>query len=187
MTARLSPYIGQARGRLLGSLLALLGISPTGCADNDACKGHIETCLSLTLSGFEGVSEADQLEVMVKRMPKPQTPMVPLGEPRPLPVKIAVLWPDGPGTVSVRSYLQGQLNGVSAELALDLRNGAHSQRKLTLYPPLTGSLPKDLGTSTSTDMAAPLDMTKRSDMTAPMDMLELPDLATSPDMDSPTD
>src|SRR5262245_60861008 len=88
----------------IAPLAALLCAGISGCADEDACKGRSETCLSLTLSG-EGVTEADQLEVLVVRQPKPQTPMMPLGEPKPLPFKVAVLWPDGPGTVSVRSYL----------------------------------------------------------------------------------
>jgi hypothetical protein len=152
------------------TLAVLLGVGFSGCADEDACKGRSETCLSLTLSG-EGVMEADQLEVLVVRQPKPQTPMMPLGEPKPLPFKVAVLWPDGPGTVSVRSYLQGTLNGVTPELALDLRNGEHDRRKLTLYPPLAG-IPQDFGTVERRDMKKPMDLS--------MPDLSMPDLSPPP-------
>jgi hypothetical protein len=176
------------------SAVALLGLGlagPAGCAaDSDACKGRSETCLSLTLLGEDGVGQIDQLSVMVMRQPKPQAPMMPLGEPRPLPVKVAVLWPDGPGTVSVRSYLNGQLNGVSAELSLDLRNGAHDQRKLSLYPPLSGSGLGDLA-SGPRDMAhPPADMATPPDLTAPPPDLTAPppDLtAPLPDLTAPTD
>jgi hypothetical protein len=178
------------RGGLLSGLL-LLGVSAPGCSDSDACKGRSETCISLTLSGADGVTQADQLEVQVLRQPKPEMPMVPLGEPRPLPFKVAVLWPDGPGTLSVRSYLQGKLNGVTAELALDLRNGAHDQRKLTLFPPLVGMPLGDLGGTPPRDMAAPpADMTAPpADMTSPpADMTSPPVDMTSPaDMSAPTD
>jgi hypothetical protein len=179
------------------ALPALLASALAGCADQDACKGRSETCLSLTLSG-EGVMEADQLEVMVQRLPKPQSPMMPLGEARPLPFKVAVLWPDGPGTLSVRSYLAGTLNGVSSELTLDLRNGEHDMRKLTLYPPLDGR-PIDFGTPPRRDMARPVDMTMPpppdmsmppSDMSVPPPDFSVPPPDFSvppPDFSMPTD
>ena len=170
-------------------MLALLLAGGAGCADEDACKGHSETCLSLTLSG-EGVMSADQLEVMVIRQPKPQTPMMPLGEPKPLPFKVAVLWPDGPGTVSVRSYLMGTLNGVTPELALDLRNGEHDRRKLSLFPPLSG-MQQDFGTAEKRDMAKPRDLSmpdlSMPDLSVPADMTMGPDMTAGPDMTMPTD
>lgn len=168
-------------------LMLAAGALASGCADEDACKGRSETCLSLTLSG-EGVMQADQLEVMVLRQPKPQTPMMPLGEAKPLPFKVAVLWPDGPGTVSVRSYDSGTLNGVTPELALDLRNGEHAQRKLTLFPPLEGK-PQDFGgPPPKRDMAKPMDLSTPPDMTMPPDMSTPVDMmAPPPDMTMPTD
>lgn len=175
--------------RAVIALPALLFAGLVGCADQDACKGHSETCLSLTLSG-EGVMTADQLEVMVQRSPKPQAPMMPLGDAKALPFKVAVLWPDGPGTVSVRSYLSGTMNGVTSELTLDLRNGEHDMRKLTLYPPIDGK-PQDFGTAARRDMARPVDMTVPPvpDMTAPpADMTAGPDMTVPPpDMMMPTD
>lgn len=181
-------------GRLPASLLApLLAVTAaaSGCADSDACKGHSETCLSLTLSGESGVTQADRLEVMVLRTSKPTMPMVPLDQPKSLPVKVAVLWPDGPGTVSVRSYLSGQLNGVSAELSLDLRNGDHDQRKLSLYPPLDGTSLGDLGSVPPRDMAqTPRDMAMppRDMAQTPPDMAQTPpDMTSPPDLTSPTD
>lgn len=180
------------RGRLLNSLLgAGLGLSlcltlgASGCADSDACKGHSETCLSLTLSGENGVAQADRLEVMVMRTSKPTLPMMALDSPKALPVKVAVLWPDGPGTVSVRSYLAGQLNGVSPELSLDLRNGDHDQRKLALFPPISGTALGDLGTAPGRDMAMP----PRDMASAPPDMtMSPPDLTQPPpDLTAPVD
>ena len=80
---------------LSGAGLALLSAA-LGCgSDNDACNGRSETCLSLTLSGSDGVAKADQVQVYVARKAKTQNPVEALSEPRELPFKIAVLWPDG--------------------------------------------------------------------------------------------
>lgn len=170
--------LGWGAGRRLlpvAGLSLLTGL--TGCADNDACKGHSETCLSMTLYGSDGVTRADQLQVMFMRKPKPDMPMMPLGSPQDLPFKVAVLWPDGPATISVRAMLSGQLAGVSPEFSLDLRNGQHQQRKVTLYPPLPGNADQpDL-------------LTSRPDLSSPADLSTVnPDLATpSPDLSVPPD
>lgn len=162
-----------ATGLLISSVLS-------GCSeDSDACEGRAETCLSLTLFGSDGVSAADQLRMMLLRKEQPLSPMTPLGSVQDFPFKVAVLWPDGPANLSVRSSLGGMLNGVSAEISLDLRNGQHAQRKLTLYPPLPGSQP--------TDMARPRDMTTLPDMAVPPDMTVPPDLTVLPDLTMPTD
>lgn len=185
---------GRLRGSLLkpgvnlglGLGLGLALLSASGCADTDACKGHSETCLSLTLSGEGGVAQADRLEVMVMRSSKPTMPMMALDAPKSLPVKVAVLWPDGPGTVSVRSYLSGQLNGVSPELSLDLRNGDHDQRRLSLFPPIDGTALGDLGSVPPRDMATmpPRDMAMPPpDMATPPPDLTPPPLDLSPSVD----
>jgi hypothetical protein len=146
----------------------------------------------LTLVGAEGVSRADQLAVLVQRQPVAQMPMVVLGDAQPLPFKVAVLWPDGPGTVSVRSLLGGQLSGVTAELTLDLRNGAHDQRQLTLFPPLVGSPLGDLGSrprdlASPPDSAAPADLATPSDLAPATDLSTKLDLSTIPDMSTAGD
>ena len=83
----------------------------------------------------------------------------------------AVLWPDGPATLSIRAMLGGQLAGVSPEFSLDLRNGQHLQRKVTLYAPLPGS-------SETPDLAS-----NRPDMSSPADLsTSSPDLAEPPDV-----
>lgn len=162
----------SALALVLGGALALLG----GCSGgNDACKGVNETCLSLTLMGTEGVTQADQLEVLLSRQTKGRNPMMALGSPQDLPVKVAVLWPDGGATISVRSFVAGVLTGVSAELTLDLRGGAHAKRALTLYPPIAGPTPADLA---GRDLATP----PPPDLATPD--LATPDLAT-PDMATP--
>lgn len=176
--------LGRTAGRWAGPVagLALVtGLSGltglTGCGEsNDACKGQSETCLSMTLYGSDGVSRADQLQVMFMRKPKPDMPMMPLGSPQDLPFKVAVLWPDGPATVSVRAMLSGQLAGVSPEFSLDLRNGQHVQRKVTLYAPLPGSgeLP-DLAAGRPDLSSSPPDLA-----TNPPDLAETPDLAEPP-------
>jgi hypothetical protein len=157
-------------GRLAGRLLTGAGLLLTsGCADNDACRGHSQTCLSLTLSGEDGVTRADQLEVLFMRMVKPDLPAMALDSPQDLPFKVAVLWPDGPATISVRAFLSGQVAGVSPELDLDLRNGQHVQRKLSLYPPLPGVNTPDMAKRHPADLS-----------TTPPDMTETPDLAMPP-------
>ncbi len=170
---------------LSGAGLALLSAA-LGCgSDNDACNGRSETCLSLTLSGSDGVAKADQVQVYVARKAKTQNPVEALSEPRELPFKIAVLWPDGPATLHVRTYFRGQLNGLSPEISLDLRNGAHEKRKLTVYSPISGSPLPDVPTldmAVPRDMASPPDMTTPADMTAPTDMdtsdMPAPDMGT---------
>ena len=162
-------------GVLLGAGLFALG---AGCAGDDACRGRDETCVSLTLLASEGVSEADQLQVMVKRAPSPTSPMMPLGSPQRLPFKVAVLWPDGPGTVSVRSFSGGTLNGVTPELALDLRGGAHARYALTLFPPLPGGGDKlDMGAGDlrARDLRPAPDLRPEEDLAVPED-LSVPDL-----------
>ena len=145
---------GIVRTRIFGAVALAAALTAAGCADNDACKGHSETCLSLTLYGSEGVTRADQLQVLLMRKVQPVLPMMTLDNPQDLPFKVAVLWPDGPATLSVRAMLSGQIAGVSPEFALDLRNGQHLQRKVTLYPPLPGTADVDLGASRP-DMATP--------------------------------
>lgn len=169
-------------GALVAGLSALTSLG--GCGESsDACKGQSETCLSLTLYGSDGVTRADQLQVMFMRKPKPDMPMMPLGSPQDLPFKVAVLWPDGPATISVRAMLSGQLAGVSPEFSIDLRNGQHVQRKLTLYSPLPGNgeLP-DL--ATRSDLSSPpRDMaTSNPDLAEPQDLAEPtpPDLSVPP-------
>jgi hypothetical protein len=185
----------RALAQPLAAGLLLVGLSAAaGCADSDACKGRSETCLSLTLSGSDGVTSVDQLQLQFMRKPKPDLPMMALGTPQELPFKVAVLWPDGPATLSVRALLSGQLVGVSPEFALDLRNGQHQQRKLTLYPPLPGTVadlggtrpdlssnPKDLAT-TPPDLAEVPDMA----MSEPDLAMSPPDLAVPPDQSTPT-
>lgn len=157
-----------ATGLLLSSVLS-------GCSeDSDACEGRAETCLSLTLFGSDGVSAADQIRIMLLRKEQPLSPMMPLSSVQDFPFKVAVLWPDGPANLSVRSSLAGSINGVSAEISLDLRNGQHAQRKLTLYPPLPNTQP--------TDMARPRDMTAPPDMAVPPDLTLPPDLTVPPDL-----
>ncbi|MDW8283102.1 MAG: hypothetical protein RMK29_15400 [Myxococcales bacterium] len=155
-----------------GAALALvLGAGLVGCASEDACRGRSETCLSLTLLGAEGVTELDQLQLVLRRMPRPLSPAMRLPSPQTLPFKVAVLWPDGPGTLSVRGYREGVLRGVTPELALDLRGGAHARRVLTLYPPLAGG-DADLGAA---DLHAP-DL-RAPDLRLPPDQAMPPDLA----------
>ena len=167
----------SGRARLLGGVALSAAVSAGGCSDNDACKGHSETCLSLTLYGSDGVMRADQLQVLLMRKVQPALPMMTLDSPQDLPFKVAVLWPDGPATLSVRAWLGGQLAGVSPEFALDLRNGQHLQRKLTLYPPLPGTADVDLG-APRPDMATP-----PADLSATCPGLaEVPDLAEAPDL-----
>lgn len=167
---------------MLGAALLGLGLV-SGCSDSsDACEGRTETCLSLTLYGSDGVSTTDQLKVLLWRKDQPLSPTTPLTDRQDFPFKVALLWPDGPATVSVRSLLAGQVNGVSAEIGLDLRNGQHAQRKLTLFPPLP--------VSTSADMAKPRDMTMVPDMAMPPPpdlAMPQPDLADAPDLSVPPD
>ena len=179
---------GLARVRWLGASLLFAGLaSAGGCADSDACKGHSETCLSVTLYGENGITSVDQLQIMLSRKSKPDQPMMALGSPQDLPFKVAVLWPDGPATLSVRAMLAGQINGVSPEVALDLRNGQHLQRKVTLYPPLPGTDPVDMAT-VRRDLSVPPDQaTQQPDLLAVPDLLEVPDLTVPmlPDMSVP--
>jgi hypothetical protein len=164
---------------LLLATLLLAG-NLTGCSeDNDACEGRPETCLSLTLFGANGVVAADQLKVLILRKEQPVSPSTPLSTVQDFPFKVALLWPDGPGNLSVRSLLAGSLNGVSAELSLDLRNGQHAQRKLTLFPPLPGTTPMD--------MAKPRDLSMLPDLTTPKDLTVTPDLTATPDLSEPPD
>ncbi|MFO0655860.1 MAG: hypothetical protein U0787_12385 [Polyangia bacterium] len=159
---------------LLAVALMSVGLG-AGCSDSsDACEGRTETCLSLTLDGADGVASADQLKVLIWRKDQPLSPTTPLGARQDFPFKVALLWPDGPASVSVRSLLGGQVNGVSAEIALDLRNGQHAQRKLTLFPPLPVTPPLD--------MAKPRDLSMVPDMAMPLPDLAmpLPDLAMPP-------
>lgn len=159
---------GRRRGVLWAAAGLALGIAGLGCSsDNDACSGRSETCLSLTLSGSDGVSKADQVQVFVARKPKTGSPVEALSEPRELPFKIAVLWPDGPATLHVRTFLQGQLNGLSPEISLDLRNGAHEKRKLTLYSPLQGTGLPDMAGGTPPDLSTPRDMASPPDLSDP--------------------
>lgn len=156
------------------ALVLVLGAGLGGCAGEDACRGRSETCLSLTLLGAEGVTELDQLQLVLRRLPRPLSPAMRLPSPQALPFKVAVLWPDGPGTVSVRGYREGVLRGVTPELALDLRGGAHARRVLTFYPPLTGG-DADLG---APDLRPP-------DLRLPPDQALPPDLSgdqAAPDM-----
>jgi len=182
------PSVGSARGRGLGAALLFAGLaSASGCADSDACKGHSETCLSVTLYGESGIKSVDQLQIMLSRRSKPDQPMMALSSPQDLPFKVAVLWPDGPATLSVRAMLAGQLNGVSPEFALDLRNGQHLQRRVTLYPPLPGTDPVDMATIRR-DLSVPPDLaTQQADLLEVPDLLELPDLTTQtlPDISTP--
>lgn len=168
------------RSLLLGCAGLALTAGALGCGiDNDACKGRTETCLSLSLSGSDGVTKADQVQVFVARKPTAANPVEALSEPRELPFKIAVLWPDGPATLHVRTFLDGQLNGLSPEISLDLRNGAHEKRKLTLYAPILGSPLPDMSGGVLPDMTTPRDMAN------PPDLADPPDLGTPPDMASP--
>lgn len=163
-----------------------LSIAGLGCgSDNDACKGRTETCLSLTLSGSDGLTKADQVQVYVARKPKTGSPVEALSEPRELPFKIAVLWPDGPATLHVRTYLQGQLNGLSPEISLDLRNGAHDKRKLTLFPPISGSPLPDMSGGVLPDMTSPRDMANPPDLADPPPDLSPPADMSPPDMPAP--
>jgi len=156
---------------------ALLSAAAAGCSDNDACSGRKETCLSLSLSGSDGVSKVDQVQVFVSRQAKPLSPVDALSEPRDLPFKVAILWPDGAASLHVRTFLQGKLNGLTPEITLDLRNGAHERRKLSLFPPIVGT---DLP-----DMAG--NPPPRPDMTSPRDMATPADMATPEDMTTPAD
>jgi hypothetical protein len=161
----------------------------SGCSDNDACSGRKETCLSLSLTGAEGVDKVDQVQAFVSRMPKPLSPVDALGEPRALPFKVAILWPDGAASVHLRAFLQGKLIALTPEITLDLRNGVHERRKLTLFPPIVGTeLPDMAGGTPPRDMATPrdlatppADMATPEDMTTPVDMpqsdLPMPDMA----------
>ncbi len=156
---------------LLGALAGALA----GCAQSsDACQGRTETCVSLTLSGSDSVTQVDQLEAVVMRQALSQMPIMPLNVAQTLPFKVAVLWPDGPGTLSIRSFLAGQLNGVTPELALDLSHGSHAQYALTLYPPLVGSPLGDMWLPPM-DMAVPDMTTVAPDMTT-----TAPDMTTRP-------
>ena len=172
-----NPQRTLRRLRGLGATLAALGLlsmAGAGCTDNDACKGRRETCLSISLSGAEGLDKVDQVQVYVSRQAKPLSPVDALGEPRSLPFKLAVLWPDGPATMYVRTFLQGKLNGLTAEISLDLRNGAHEKRKLTVFPPIFGiDLPDMAGPPPPrADMAMPRDMATPMDMATPVDMAD---------------
>ncbi len=163
-------------GRALGLLACL-----AGCSDgSDACEGQTETCLSLTLEGAEGVSAADQLQLFLWRKERPISPMTPLGSAQEFPFKVAVLWPDGPANFSVRSFLQGKANGVSAELTLDLRGGQHAQRRLTLFPPLPTSPLPDLGPPKDFVDPPDLDPPKDADPSDLPNPSDLPDQADLP-------
>lgn len=173
------------RGRLAALVAACL-LPAAGCADDDACKGRGETCLSLTLSGSDGVVKVDQVQVYLSRKEKPASPLMALSDPRELPFKVAVLWPDGPGTIYLRTYLGGQLNGLTPELSMDLRNGQHERRKLTLFSPLSGTGPVDMaGGPPPRDMSSPRDMTSPADMTDPADMANPVDMGSVPDSGPP--
>ncbi|MFO0573199.1 MAG: hypothetical protein U1A78_04305 [Polyangia bacterium] len=177
--------------RASAALATLFVLGPLGaCSDHDACKGVKETCLSLTLVGAEGVGEADQLQVLVQRKPASTMQDMALGAPLALPFKVAVLWPDGPATVSVRTSLSGQVNGVSSELTLDLRSGQHAMRRVTLYPPLLGpglpdlGGPRDLGRPS--DLRPPADLSTPADLRQPDDLsMPMPDLAEPADLSIP--
>lgn len=171
----------KRRYSLLFGAAALVLALGGGCSDSsDACERRTETCLSLTLYGADGVSSADQLKVLIWRKDQPLSPLTPLGDRQDFPFKVALLWPDGPASVSVRSLLAGTVNGVSAEISLDLRNGQHAQRKLTLFPPLPAGAP--------VDMARPRDMTIVPDLATPKpDLAVVPDLSEPVDLSTPTD
>ena len=175
--------------RWLLPALCALSAAAAGCSDNDACSGRKETCLSLSLSGAEGVGKVDQVQVFVSRQAKPLSPVDALGEPRDLPFKVAILWPDGPASVHVRAFLQGTLSGLTPEITLDLRNGAHDKRKLTLFPPIVGTdLPDMAGNPPRPDMASPRDMATPADMASPADMAPPDDMTPPPtDLPMPTD
>ena len=187
----------SATGTYALAALGLAGAAAlSGCGDSDACKGQKGTCISITLDGESGVTEADRLVVMVQRKAKPDVPAMAIDSPLALPFKVAVLWPDGAGTLSVRSYLQGTLNGVTSEIALDLRNGVHEKRKLTLYPPLPGTVgTPDMKGNPPSDMRMPPrdmrgpedDMATPDDMTMPPPDLSGPgpDLSPLPDLSGP--
>ncbi len=169
----------KLQARFLGGALLLVA-ALSGChEDSDACEGRTETCLSLTLFGSDGVAAADQLKVMLLRKEQPLSPSTPLSSVQEFPFKVALLWPDGPANLSVRSSLNGVVNGVSAEISLDLRNGQHAQRKLTLFPPLPNTQP--------TDMARIRDLGTLPDLTTPPDLTLMPDLTTPPDLTDPVD
>lgn len=132
----------------------------SACSDgSDACEGRTETCLSLSLEGAEGVVGADQIKVLIWRKEQPFSPTTPLGSKQEFPFKVAVLWPDGPANLSVRSFLDGSLHGVSGELTLDLRNGQRA--------PDLSSLP---------DLSDQPDLSDSPDLSIP------PDLSSSPDL-----
>ena len=162
----------------------LLGVSlSAGCKDSDACKGRSETCLSVTLQGAEGVGALDQLQVMVQRKPNTDMTMMALSSGQELPFKVAVLWQDGPATLSVRGLRGGQVQGVTPEIALDLRNGKHAQQLLTLYPPIVGGMGLDAPDMAKppADMAKPpADMTVPEDLTKPEDLSDPSDSAVPP-------
>lgn len=172
---------------IAGAVGLLCAAGLTGCGESsDACKGQSETCLSVTLYGSDGVTRADQLQVLFMRKPKPDMPMTPLGNPQDLPFKVAVLWPDGPASVSIRAMLGGQLAGVSPEFSLDLRNGQHLQRKVTLYAPLPGNGDTPDLASSRPDLSSPADLsTSNPDLADPPDLAEppIPDLAVPPPVD----
>jgi hypothetical protein len=154
------------RRRLLLALLPLLACSKGGGAD--ACAGIKETCLSLTLSGA-GVRLVDQLELMIMRSRSVRSPMMRMSSAQELPFKVAVLWEDGAATLSVRSYLQGRLNGVTPELTVELSNKAHVSRALTLYPPLPGGGDMGMGGQ---------DLRRQEDLRRPEDLRPPDDLST---------
>ncbi len=169
----------KSRALLLGGTLLLVA-ALCGCSeDSDACEGRTETCLSLTLFGSDGVTAADQLKVMLLRKEQPLSPSTPLSSVQDFPFKVALLWPDGPANLSVRSSLSGVVNGISAEISLDLRNGQHAQRKLTLFPPLPTTQP--------TDMARVRDLSSLPDLTTPPDLTVMPDMTAPPDLTDPVD
>lgn len=158
----------------------------SACSDgSDACEGRTETCLSLSLEGAEGVVGADQIKVLIWRKEQPFSPTTPLGSKQEFPFKVAVLWPDGPANLSVRSFLDGSLHGVSGELTLDLRNGQRAQRKLTLFPPLASNAPQDM--ARSKDFSVVRDMTLPPDLSSLPDLSDQPDLSDSPDLSIPPD
>lgn len=182
----------------LGALLLSAPLWGIGCGGDDACKGRGETCVSLTLLGSEGISQVDQLQVFVTRKAAPSSPMTPLGSPQDLPFKVAVLLPDGVSLLSVRSFLGGTMNGITPEISLELRSGAHDKRLLTLYPPLPGGTGRDMSVGGMDMRQPPIDMRQPpvdlrppADLRPPSDMntpdLNMPDLSASPDLAPPPD
>jgi hypothetical protein len=179
----------------LGSLALSMSLLGGGCGGDDACKGRGETCVSLTLLGAEGISQVDQLQVFVTRKAAPSSPMAPLGSPQDLPFKVAVLLPDGVSLLSVRSFLGGTMNGITPEISVELRSGAHDKRLLTLYPPLPGGTGRDMASGGGADMRQPpvdmrqppVDLRPPADMSTPDMSVGMPDMAMGADMTTAAD